>query len=101
MSALVNLTLAPFALILVVFYFLLVRPQQQKARETQQMLDALRVNDEIVTTGGIHGRVVKLADRVVTVEIAPKVQIRLDRTAIAQVPKGGRTSGEKSEEKSA
>jgi preprotein translocase subunit YajC len=97
------LQLAPFALILVVFYFLLVRPQQQRARETQQMLDALRVNDEVVTSGGIHGRVVKLADKVVTLEIAPKVQIRLDRSAIAQVGKGkgGAEKAEKSEEKSA
>jgi preprotein translocase subunit YajC len=96
------LQLAPFALILVVFYFLLVRPQQKKARETQQMLDSLRVSDDIVTSGGIHGRIVRLADRIVTVEIAPKVQIRLDRSAIAQVgkaPKGDRS--EKSEERSA
>ena len=101
------LQLAPFALILVVFYFLLVRPQQKKARETQEMLDNLRVNDEIVTSGGIHGRVVKLADRVVTVEIAPKVQVRIDRAAVAQVQRGTKggdaRSGEreKSEEKSA
>ena len=94
------LQLAPFALILVVFYFLLVRPQQKKARETQEMLDALRVNDDIVTTGGIHGKVVKLADRIVLVEVAPKVQIRVDRQAISQVGKGGKAS-EKSEEKSA
>jgi len=94
------LQLAPFALILVVFYFLLVRPQQKKARETQEMLDALRVSDEVVTTGGIHGRIVRLADRVLVVEIAPKVQIRIDRTAVGQVLKGSK-SAEKSEEKSA
>jgi preprotein translocase subunit YajC len=94
------LQLAPFALILVVFYFLLVRPQQKKARETQAMLDALRVNDEIVTSGGIHGKVVKLADRIVLVEVAPKVQIRVERQSIAQVGKGGKAP-EKPEEKSA
>ena len=97
------LQLAPFALILVVFYFLLVRPQQKKARETQEMLDALRVNDEVVTAGGLHGRVVKLAEKILTVEIAPKVHVRIDRSAVGQVQRGGKASerAEKSEEKSA
>lgn len=99
------LQLAPFALILVVFYFLLVRPQQKKARETQSMIDAIKVNDEIVTTGGIHGKVAKVADRVLTVEVAPKVQIRIERSAVGQVRGAkageGRSGAEKSEEKSA
>ena len=78
--------LAPFALILVVFYFLLVRPQQQKAQETQEMLDGFASNDEIVTTGGLYG-----TDRAARrqgpghVEIAPKVQVRIDRPAVSQV----------------
>jgi preprotein translocase subunit YajC len=100
------LQLAPFALILVVFYFLLVRPQQKKARETQEMLDGLRVSDEVVTTGGLHGRIVRLADRVVTLEVAPKVQVRIDRTAVGQVVRGsksseGRSGADKTEERSA
>lgn len=94
------LQLAPFALILVVFYFLLVRPQQVKAREQQEMIDNLKMNDEIVTSGGLHGRIVKLGDKVLTVEIAPKVQIRIDRSSVGSVQRGSR-SGEKSEEKSA
>ena len=77
--------LAPFALILVVFYFLLIRPQQKKARETQEMLSSLKINDQVVTSGGIHGRVVKLAETEIGLEIAPKVQIRLQRSAIGQV----------------
>jgi len=97
--------LAPFAMILIVFYFLLVRPQQRKARETQEMLDSLRVNDDVVTTGGIHGKIVRLADKLVVVEVAPKVQIRVDRPAIAQVLRANKAAdkgGDKSsEEKSA
>jgi preprotein translocase subunit YajC len=93
--------LAPFAMILIVFYFLLVRPQQRKAKETQEMLDSLRVNDDIVTSGGIHGKVVRLADKVVVVEVAPKVQIRIDRPAVAQVIRGGKAAEKSSEEKSA
>jgi len=93
--------LAPFAMILIVFYFLLVRPQQRKAKETQEMLDGLRVNDDIVTTGGIHGKVVRLADKVVVVEVAPKVQIRIDRPAVSQVlraSKAAEKGGDKSSE---
>jgi preprotein translocase subunit YajC len=99
--------LAPFAMILVVFYFLLVRPQQKKARETQAMLDGLRVNDDVVTTGGLHGKIVKLVDKIVIIEIAPKVQVRVDRPAVSAVVRAGkggdgRPGNEKSsEEKSA
>jgi preprotein translocase subunit YajC len=93
--------LAPFAMILVVFYFLLVRPQQKKARETQEMLDNLKLNDEVVTTGGVYGRIVKLTDKVLTVEIAPKVQVRIDRPAVTAVVRGARAEKVASEEKSA
>ncbi|MEW6272091.1 MAG: preprotein translocase subunit YajC [Thermodesulfobacteriota bacterium] len=94
------LQLAPFAMILVVFYFLLVRPQQRKARETQQMLDNLKVNEEVITTGGLYGRIVRLADKVVVIEIAPKVQVRIERSSVSQVVrKSGSDKG--SEEKSA
>jgi preprotein translocase subunit YajC len=94
---------APIILIVIVFYFLILRPQQQKQRETQAMLDNLKVNDEVVTTGGLFGRIVKLADKVVTLEIAPKIQVRIERTAIAGLQRSTR-SGDKEktgEEKSA
>jgi len=94
------LQLAPFAMILVVFYFLLVRPQQKKARETQEMLDNLKVNEEIVTTGGLHGKIVRLADKVVVIEVAPKVQVRIERSAVGQVVRAGK-SDKAGEEKSA
>lgn len=94
------LQMAPFALILVVFYFLLIRPQQKKARETQEMLDNLKVGDEVVTSGGIFGRVLKIADKVLIVEVAPKIQIRLERSAVGRVVRG-RAEGKAGEEKSA
>ena len=90
------LQMAPFALILVVFYFLLIRPQQQKAKETQEMLDALKTGDDIVTVGGIHGRVVKLADAMIHVEVAPKVQIRLERSSVSKVERLARAAEAKS-----
>jgi preprotein translocase subunit YajC len=76
---------APLVLIFVVFYFMLIRPQQQKQREHQQMVDNLKLNDDVITTGGIYGKVVAIADRVVTLEIAPNVRVRVDRPQIASL----------------
>jgi preprotein translocase subunit YajC len=82
----------PLVLVFVVFYFLLIRPQQQKAKEHRVLLDNLKKNDEIITSGGLYGRVLALADDVVTVEIAPNVKVRINRPQIATVvtaPKPG------------
>jgi preprotein translocase subunit YajC len=84
-SALLNF--APLVLIFVVFYFLLIRPQQQKAKEHRTMLANLRRNDEVITAGGLYGKVVTLTDRVVTLEIAPNVKVRVDRPQIASLAK--------------
>jgi preprotein translocase subunit YajC len=94
------LQMAPFALILVVFYFLLIRPQQKKAKETQEMIDNLKVSDEIVTAGGMYGRIVKIADKMLYVEVAPKVQVRIERSSVGRVVRG-RTEGKSGEEKTA
>jgi preprotein translocase subunit YajC len=75
----------PILVIFVVFYFLLIRPQQQKAKEHRVMLSNLKRNDEIVTGGGIYGKVVQLADDIVTVEIAPNVRVRVSRAQISAV----------------
>jgi preprotein translocase subunit YajC len=97
-SPLVNLL--PFALILGVFYFLLVRPQQQRAKEIEDMQAAIRSGDEIVTTGGLHGKVAKVNnDKTLFLEIAPKTQIRIDRDAVSRVARLEKTQ-EKSEVKS-
>jgi preprotein translocase subunit YajC len=84
--------LLPFALILVVFYFLLIRPQQQKAKETQAMLDALKMGDNVVTNGGLYGKIVKLQDSEVSLEIAPNVKVRLERGSVGQVLKNGKSA---------
>ena len=81
--------IAPLILIFVVFYFLLIRPQQKRAKETKAMLDALQKGDEVVTAGGIVGRISKLDAQYATVEIAPSVEISVQRAAIGQLlPKG-------------
>ena len=77
------LNLMPLVLILGVFYFLLIRPQQQKAKEHREVLANLKRNDEVITNGGLYGRVIQLSDRIVTLEIAPNVRVRVDRPQIA------------------
>ena len=79
----------PMVAIFVVFYFLLIRPQQKKAKEAKAMLEALQKGDEVVTAGGILGRISKISDQYVTVEVADRTELTLQRGAIAQLlPKG-------------
>ena len=83
------MTFLPMIAIFVVFYFLLIRPQQKKAKEHRAMIDAIEKGNEVVTSGGIVGRVSKLNDQFVTIEVAPGVEMTLQRQAISQLlPKG-------------
>ena len=76
-------------LMLVVFYFLLIRPQQKRHKEHQSMLSKLATGDEVVTGGGLLGRVTEVGDSFVSVEIADGVRIKVQRQQITQlVPKG-------------
>ena len=78
-------TILPFILIFVIMYFMVIRPQQKKSREHQDMLRKLKRNDEVMTSGGIYGKVIDLKETVVTVEVAPNVRIRVHRPQIAAV----------------
>jgi preprotein translocase subunit YajC len=83
------LTFLPMVAIFVVFYFLLIRPQQKKQKEARAMLEALEKGNEVVTAGGVLGRIVKLDEQYATVEVAPNVQMIVQRGAISQLlPKG-------------
>jgi preprotein translocase subunit YajC len=72
-------------LLIVVFYFLLIRPQQKKQKEHRQMIDALATGTEVVTGGGVLGKVTDLGEQFVTVEIADGVQVKVQRHSIAAV----------------
>jgi preprotein translocase subunit YajC len=73
----------------VVFYFLLIRPQQKRAKEHTAMLAKLAIGDEIVTAGGILGRITEIGDNFATLEIADNVRIKIQRSQITSlVPKG-------------
>ena len=78
--------LMPIILIFVVFYFLLIRPQQKKMRDHREMLGALRRGDKVVTGGGIVGQIVKVGeDDQITVEIADEVRVKVVRSTITTV----------------
>ena len=72
-------------MLVAIFYFLLLRPEQRRRKEHTDLLAGLKRNDQVVMASGIHGRVTTLGDKVLTVEIAPKVQVQVDRTAIQSV----------------
>jgi preprotein translocase subunit YajC len=82
-------SLLPMVLIFVVFYFLLIRPQQKKAKEHRAMVADLSKGDEVVTNGGVLGKITDTDENFVTVEIASGVQVQVQRFAISQMmPKG-------------
>ncbi|HEY0635983.1 MAG TPA: preprotein translocase subunit YajC [Gammaproteobacteria bacterium] len=79
----------PLILIFVVFYFMLIRPQAKRAKEHKKMVEALAKGDEVLTTGGMLGRITELGENFVEVELADNVRVKLQRQAIASVmPKG-------------
>jgi preprotein translocase subunit YajC len=82
-------SLLPLVFIFIVFYFLLIRPQSKKAKEHKQMVEALAKGDEIVTNGGLLGRISKVGDNFVELEVAEGVTVKVQRQAAASLmPKG-------------
>ncbi len=77
--------LMPLILIFVFFYLFLLRPQQKKAKEHQQLLNALKRDDKVITAGGIHGTVVSINGNIAEVKIADGVNIQVDKASIAAV----------------
>lgn len=92
------MTIVPFILIFVIMYFMVIRPQQKKAKDHQELLGKLKKNDEVMTSGGIYGKVVDLKEAVVTLEVAPNVRIRVARPQIAAVITGEKSSAKESKE---
>jgi len=79
---------APLIIIFAIFYFLLIRPQQKRAKEQKEMLDNLKKGDKIITQGGIHGLIEGLTDKVVTIKIAENVKIKVSRSSIVAIRTG-------------
>jgi len=82
-------SLLPLVLIFVVFYFLLIRPQTKRAKEHKAMVAALSAGDEVVTSGGMLGRITEVGDQFLTVEVAEGVRVKVQRHTVTSVlPKG-------------
>ncbi len=77
------LNIAPLIMLFVIFYFLLIRPQQKRAKEHKEMLRSVQKGDNIITSGGLHGRVTSVAEDSVTVEIAENVRVKVSKEAIS------------------
>jgi preprotein translocase subunit YajC len=79
----------PIILMFVLLYFLMIRPQMKRAKEQKAMIEALQKGDEVVTAGGIVGRITKISDQYVTVEVAPNTEVVMQRSAVqVPLPKG-------------
>ncbi len=82
-------TFLPLILMFVVVYFLMIRPQQKKAKEQRTMMDALAKGDEVVTAGGILGKVARVSDTYVFLEVSPGTEIAVQKFAVTtMLPKG-------------
>ncbi|MBI5644376.1 MAG: preprotein translocase subunit YajC [Deltaproteobacteria bacterium] len=77
------MSIAPLVLLFVIFYFLLIRPQQKKAKEHKQMLSEVQKGDSVVTNGGLYGRVISVQEDTITIEIAENVRVKIAREAVA------------------
>ena len=73
----------PLIIMFAIFYFLLIRPQQKKAKLHKEMIGSLKKGDRIVSSGGLHGVITGLSDETVTAEIAPKVRVKISRGSVA------------------
>lgn len=82
-------SLIPLVILFVVFYFLLIRPQTKRVKEHKQMVDSLAKGDEVVTQGGLLGKITHLGENFIIIEIAPEMEVKIQRHAVAAImPKG-------------
>ena len=83
------LSFLPIILMFVVLYIFMIRPQMKRAKETKAMIDALQKGDEVIAAGGVIGRITKISDAYVSLEIAPNTEINVQRAAVQMLlPKG-------------
>lgn len=80
-------SMMPLVFIFIIFYFLLIRPQQKKAKEHAKLIEAIKTGDEVVTSAGIHGTVANVKEKTFVIKIADNVKVEFDRAAVATVVK--------------
>lgn len=81
----------PLILMFVIFYFLLIRPQQKKQKQHRELLANLKKGDQVVTSGGLYGKITGITDTVVTLEIADRVRVKVARSFVSGVTSQGET----------
>jgi preprotein translocase subunit YajC len=86
------MSIMPLIFVFVIFYFLLIRPQQKRQKEHQKLVEAIKTGDRVVTSAGIHGIIANVKDRTVIVKIADNVKVEFDRVAITSVEKASDTA---------
>ena len=95
------LQLVPFVLVLGIFYFIILLPMKRKQQKVQEFLDALKVGDRVITTGGIYGKITALTEKHVTLEIAPNVRIKVGRPFVSSAGAKESAEGEDKKDKNA
>jgi len=75
----------PLILMFAIFYFLLIRPQQKKAKQHRELISSVKKGDKIISSGGLHGVVTGITDDVVTMEVAPKIRVKISRSFVSTV----------------
>ena len=90
----------PLVAIIAIFYFLILRPQSKKQKETQRMLSALKKGDRVVTIGGIHGIIQSIKDSTIIIKVDDNVKLEFNRAAVSAVSSSAREEKEEKEEKS-
>ena len=85
-------TLIMFALIIGIFYFMILRPQQKRQKERQKMLEAVKKGDKVVTAGGLHGTVAGIDEKTILLQVSDNVKLKFDRSAVGAVVREGETS---------
>jgi preprotein translocase subunit YajC len=89
-------TVIMFSLIILIFYFLILRPQQKRQKDRQKLLESVQKGDKVVTVGGMHGTVVGLEEKTLLVQVAENVKLKFERSAISAVTRGADSAGKTS-----
>ena len=85
-------TLIMFSLIIFIFYFMILRPQQKRQKDRQKLLESVQKGDKIVTVGGVHGTIVGMEEKTVLVQIADNVKVKLEKSAVSSIVRGTESS---------
>ena len=92
--------LVPMILIMVMFYFVLIRPQRKQQKAAEQLRNNLKIGDDVITAGGIHGRVTNKSDKTVTVKVADNTKMKFEKSSITQVFPSSKSTDDPGEDES-